>query len=190
MRAARGRRHFKVDEPRRRPRLSLRHTDQPMEGRRSMAGIGLNPGVLIVFEGLDKAGKSTQVDLLRDRLVEGTAAFPHMPSGDTAFTQGIYRLLEDHRPQSGLAQQLAHLACHCENVPAILDSLSLKGVVLDRWWWSTMAYGWYTGAVAQAGVSESTFRELIGAIWDRVQPDVIFLFLAAREEDPNNASGV
>ena len=53
-----------------------------------------------------------------------------------------------------------------------------------------MAYGWYTGAVTQAGVSESTFRELIGAIWDRVQPSVIFLFLAAREEDPNNASGV
>lgn len=155
-----------------------------------MDQIRVSPGALIVFEGLDKAGKSTQVDLLRSRIIRGTAAFPHMPSGETVFTKGVYRLLEDHPPQSGLAKQLAHLACHCENVPAILEALRTKGVVLDRWWWSTMAYGWYSGDVSQTGLSESAFRELIRAIWEPAIASVVFLFLSAREDDPNNASGV
>lgn len=161
-----------------------------MDMENDMEQIRVSPGALIVFEGLDKAGKSTQVDLLRSRIIPGTAAFPHMPSGTTAFTQGVYRMLEDHAPQSGLAKQLAHLACHCENVPAILETLRTHGVVLDRWWWSTMAYGWYSGDVSKAGLSESTFRELIRTIWEPVIASVVFLFLSAREDDPNNASGV
>jgi dTMP kinase len=152
--------------------------------------IRVNPGALIVFEGLDKAGKSTQVDLLRSRIIPGTAAFPHMPSGETAFTQGVYHLLDDYPPQTGLAKQLAHLACHCENVPAILEALRTQGVVLDRWWWSTMAYGWYSGDVLQAGLSEAAFRELIRTIWEPLIASVVVLFLSAREDDPNNASGV
>lgn len=155
-----------------------------------MKQIRVRPGVLIVFEGLDKAGKSTQVDLFRRTLVQGTADFPHMPSGETAFTRGVYRLLEDHPPRSGLGRQLAHLSCHCENVPGILVSLDTKAVVLDRWWWSTMAYGWFSGEVPAADLSEAAFRELVQKIWEPITASVIFLFLSTREEDPNNASGV
>lgn len=155
-----------------------------------MKQIRVRPGALIVFEGLDKAGKSTQVDLFRRHIVPGTAAFPHMPSGDTAFTQGVYRLLEDHPPRSGLARQLAHLSCHCENVPGILAYLDTQAVVLDRWWWSTMAYGWFSGDVPATGLSEPAFDELVRTIWGPVTASIVFLFLSAREEDPNNASGV
>lgn len=143
-----------------------------------------------MFEGLDKAGKSTQVDLFRDSIVAGTADFPHMPSGYTAFTQGVYRLLEDHPPRSGLGRQLAHLSCHCENVPGILASLDTHAVVLDRWWWSTMAYGWFSGDVPATGLSEPAFGELVRTIWRPVTASIVFLFLSAREADPNNASGV
>lgn len=155
-----------------------------------MDPIQVNPRALIVFEGLDKAGKSTQVELLRRRTAEGSATFPHMPSGETAFTQGVYRLLEDHPPRSGLGKQLAHLACHCENVPSIVEALGSKGVVLDRWWWSTMAYGWYSGAIPVTGLSEAAFLELIRAIWAPVVPSVVFFFVSPHEEDPNNVSGV
>lgn len=157
---------------------------------RDMDQVRVRPGALVVFEGLDKAGKSTQVDLFRRSIVPGTAAFPHMPSGDTAFTQGVYRLLEDHPPRSGLGRQLAHLSCHCENVPGILAALDKQAVVLDRWWWSTMAYGWFSGDVPATGLSEPAFRELIRTIWGPVRASIVFLFLSAREEDPNNASGV
>jgi dTMP kinase len=75
------------------------------------------------------------------RAAPGTAAFAHMPSGTTAFTKGVYALLEHHPPESGLGKQLAHLACHCENMPVLLENSRPKALALDRWWWSTIAYG-------------------------------------------------
>lgn len=150
----------------------------------------LSPGSVVIFEGLDKAGKSTQIDLLKARTLSGEAVFAHMPSGSTAFTKGLYDLLENHPPSSGLGRQLAHLACHCENMPGLVEAATSRALVLDRWWWSTMAYGWYGGDVPAAGISGAVFRELIGRIWAPVTPSIIFLFLTPREEDPNNVDGV
>jgi dTMP kinase len=152
--------------------------------------LNLAPGTLVVFEGLDKAGKSTQFDRLKARAAPGTAAFAHMPSGTTAFTKGVYALLENHPPESGLGKQLAHLACHCENMPDLLENSRSKALVLDRWWWSTIAYGWYGEAVPKSGISESTFRNLVSAIWAPLTASILFLFLTPRQEDPNNVVGV
>lgn len=42
----------------------------------------LRPGVIVVFEGLDATGKSTQLALLQGRLTgEPRPVFAHMPSG-------------------------------------------------------------------------------------------------------------
>jgi dTMP kinase len=114
----------------------------------------LRPGALVVLEGLDRTGKSTQ----RNRLAELTWAnptpvFTHMPSGLTSLTADIYHLTEKAVIQSAWARQLLHLACHAENMPAIADARNHGGVVLDRWWWSTVAYGWYAGQLATAGVT-------------------------------------
>lgn len=55
--------------------------------------IRLAPGSVVVFEGLDKAGKSTQLDLLKaNTSAEGTL-FTHMPSGLTPFTTQPLRAL-------------------------------------------------------------------------------------------------
>lgn len=150
----------------------------------------LSPRSVVVFEGLDKAGKSTQLELLKAGVEKECASFAHMPSGWTAFTQGLYRVLENDPPSSGLARQLAHLACHCENMPELVQAAESRTLVLDRWWWSTMAYGWYGGDVAQAGISEAAFRELIGRIWAPITASIVFLFLTPHEEDPNNIDGV
>jgi thymidylate kinase len=65
-----------------------------------------------------------------------------------------------------------------------------RGLFLDRWWWSTVAYGWYGGHLAQAGLAESTFFGLIESIWSSQQADVVFLFLTPFESDNLNREEV
>jgi thymidylate kinase len=161
----------------------------------ALQGVALRPGAVVVFEGLDKAGKSTQLDRLKRQADPTTAVFAHMPSGRGLpdahrFTDGVYDLLENHAPVSGLGRQLAHLACHCEHVPTLVDAARSKGLVLDRWWWSTLAYGWYGRAVQDSGITETTFRDLIATVWEPIQASIIFLFLTPREIDANNVAGV
>jgi thymidylate kinase len=101
-----------------------------------LLAVGVRPGTLIVFEGLDKAGKSAQASAVL-RIAKPETLLPaHMPEGFTEFTNGVYELLEDpdRRPSSGVARQLAHLACHAESIPRILEALESRAVRLDRWW--------------------------------------------------------
>lgn len=151
-------------------------------------------GAVIVFEGLDQTGKSTQLSRLRSSVDAGSTVFAHMPSGFTTFTQRVYRALEgetpDEKPTSGLAQQLAHLACHAESVPDLKRAAEERSLILDRWWWSTLAYGWYGGSAKQSGLPESSFKELIDTIWSPIKPSIVFVFLEPHHLDLNNAPGV
>lgn len=148
----------------------------------------LRQGCLVVLEGLDKAGKTTQFERLQDRLTPDAVTFAHMPTGFTPFTRTIRQLLEEpgSRPTSGLAQQLAHLACHAEAQAALRGSLVTGAVVLDRWWWSTLAYGWFGGPVEASGMPEEVFERLISSVWDGIDAQVVFVFGSAHEEDANN----
>jgi dTMP kinase len=154
--------------------------------------LALRRGTVVVFEGLDKAGKSTQLDLLRAVLDPSKVVFAHMPSGFTEFTRTVYKALEsrDERPTSGLSQQLAHLACHAESIESLREAAESKSLVLDRWWWSTLAYGWFGGSVEQSGLSIQNFRELIDAIWKPIHSSLNFVFLEPYQIDGNNNEGV
>jgi dTMP kinase len=158
----------------------------------SHATLALDPGVCIVFEGLDRTGKSTQLGLLRAALAPDSVVFAHMPSGFVPFTRRVYEALEaeGEKPSSGLAQQLAHLACHAESIGQLVEATKSKSLVLDRWWWSTLAYGWYGGSVEQSGLSQESFRDLIAAIWSPVTPSAVFVFLEPHQLDSNNNQGV
>lgn len=161
-------------------------------GGMSETKLAINPGVSVVFEGLDRTGKTTQRELLRDVLAPETVVFAHMPSGFVPFTGRVYDALEakGEKPASGLAQQLAHLACHAESIERLVEVTESKALVLDRWWWSTLAYGWYGGSVEQSGLSEKSFLDLIGTIWSPVTPSVVFVFLEPHQLDSNNNQGV
>lgn len=124
-----------------------------------------------------------------------------MPSGFTGFTGGVYALLEDQdtQPTDLLARQLAHLACHSESMPTLATKAKSGALVLDRWWWSTLAYGWYGRGKVDLGIDERTFRTLTEAIWAPLfteaiwaplSADVVFLFRHAYEADSNNVDGV
>jgi dTMP kinase len=152
----------------------------------------LRRGSVVVFEGLDKAGKSSQLDLLRDILDPSSVLFAHMPSGQRPFTRTVYDVLEDNnkRPISGLSIQLAHLSCHAESMEDLKLAVDSKALVLDRWWWSTLAYGWFGGSVEQSGISLGSFRELIDVIWSPITPALNFVFLEPHQVDSNNNEGV
>jgi thymidylate kinase len=151
----------------------------------------LRPESLIVFEGLDRSGKSTQ----RRRLEEldwtpYSPTFTHLPSGETVLTQEIYRLMEDQAISSGLARQLLHLACHAENIAAIATARRTRGVLLDRWWWSTVAYGWYGAHLRDGGLTEDAFFGVIDAVWSAQPADLVFLFMTPYENDLSNRDDV
>jgi dTMP kinase len=151
----------------------------------------LRPGSLIVFEGLDRSGKSTQIKRLSalDWAVPGPA-FTHMPSGMTDLTRNIYSLTETSQISSPLARQLLHIACHAENIDSIADARARRGLFLDRWWWSTVAYGWHGAGLAGSGLDESVFFGLIESVWSAQQADAVFLFMTPHEGDPLNREAV
>lgn len=156
-----------------------------------MTELLLSPGSLVVFEGLDRAGKSTQIESLSmlDWITPGPS-FTHMPSGMTELTKNIYSITEHQKISSSLARQLLHLSCHAENMSALADARTRRGLFLDRWWWSTVAYGWYGGHLAQASLPQSVFFGLIESIWSSQPASVIFLFLKPFERDKLNRDEV
>lgn len=163
-----------------------------MSSNPSPGALRLRAGSVIVFEGIDKAGKSTQLERMKRAIDPVSTTFAHMPSGFSDFTAGVYALLEDKRtaPTAPLAQQLTHLACHSESMTTLVDKATHGALVLDRWWWSTLAYGWYFKGEDTLGIDERTFRALIETVWAPIHADVVFLFLHAYAADSNNADAI
>jgi dTMP kinase len=156
-----------------------------------MTSLQLRPGSLIVFEGLDRSGKSTQIKQMSALdWARPAPGFIHMPSGMTDLTRNIYSLTEKNQISSPLARQLLHMACHAENIGPIADARARHGLFLDRWWWSTVAYGWYGGGLVGSGLNESVFFGLIESVWSAQQADVVFLFMAPHESDRLNKDEV
>lgn len=56
----------------------------------SPSHLTLTAGSVVVFEGLDKAGKSTQLDRMKQAIDPASTTFVHMPSGFSGFTTGVY----------------------------------------------------------------------------------------------------
>ncbi len=150
----------------------------------------LKAGSVVVFEGLDRPGKSTQLARMREVIDTAGATFARMPSAFSDFTARLHRVLEDAPPTSPLARQLTHLACHSEAMPTLVEFTVGGALVLDRWWWSTLAYGWYGRGETDLGIDEHTFRDVIDRIWTPIRADVVFLFLHACAADSNNVDGV
>lgn len=155
-----------------------------------MTELYFQPGSLVVFEGLDRSGKSTQIKRLSMLdWVTPKPKFTHMPSGMKALTESIYSLTEHENIASPLTRQLLHLACHAENIVSIADARTQHGLFLDRWWWSTVAYGWFAGHLS-ANMSKSAFFGVIESIWSSQPADVLFLFMTPFERDELNRDEV
>ena len=148
----------------------------------------LKTGKLIVFEGLDGTGKSTQLRRFEkscedpdygDPLYEPMPMFTHQPSGATGLGPKIYKLTEkvDWRKASPVTRQLLHLAAHNEHyLNDIIPALATTSVFMDRCWWSAMAYG-YRDEIADMLTWEQ-FMTMVQLPTHGIMPDVVYLFLS------------
>lgn len=148
------------------------------------------PGSLAVFEGLDRAGKTTQLLKLSGMDWEHAPAEAHMPSGVAGSTNDIYEVTEARKQDEPLAVQLLHLAAHVINMPNLMELRVQHGLLLDRCGWSTLAYGGFGEGMESVGVSPSTFTDLVHGIWSQLKPDVVFLFDRPFDLDVANTSVV
>jgi thymidylate kinase len=138
-------------------------------------------GRLIIFEGPDESGKTTLSKQLTAALeARGQKclwlAFPgHEPN---TLGAEIYALHHDPRfaTAPALSVQLLHVAAHVEAIRLrILPALRAgTWVVLDRYWWSTLAYGLLAN-VDPAALSLALKIERLE--WGSVRPALAFLFV-------------
>lgn len=140
------------------------------------------PGQLFIFEGPDGMGKTT----LSHRLVEWLTSVgqPTLYVSSPGRLDGtLGKLVYDihHNPQHyGLrkvlpvANQLLHIAAHIDALhTSIIPALeSGTNVVMDRFWWSTIAYG------KVGGIDAESIRLMINLElhhWSTYRPTAIFL---------------
>jgi dTMP kinase len=130
-------------------------------------------GRFITFEGIDGAGKSTQIAFvdrwLRDR---GVDALLTREPGGTAVGESLRELIL-HRPMQPRTETLLMFAARCEHVLVVIEPALAAGrwVLCDRFTDATYAY--------QSGgrrVPEADVAALERWVHPRLQPDLTFLF--------------
>jgi len=141
----------------------------------------MNRPRLIVFEGVDAAGKSTvSAEFLKRLLNQGEAAKRLTFPGRDPGTLGnlVYQLHHDPLSQgverlSPASLQALHIAAHLDAIETVIAPTLEAGetVIPDRYWCSTWVYGIVGGA------NPLVLRELIAAersAWGRWQPGIVF----------------
>ena len=103
------------------------------------------PGLFLSFEGMDGSGKTTQMQLLIDRLRgDGFDVLESAEPGGTPIGRQIRRILLDGANQelSNRAELLLYFACRAQNVEEWIRPALAAGriVVSDRYTDSTLAY--------------------------------------------------
>lgn len=139
-------------------------------------------GKLFVFEGADGVGKTTIAEEVSRKLTEtGTDVLTLSFPGREQKTLGelVYKLhhnLQDFEINdlSPISLQALHVAAHIDNIetrirPALAEG---KTVILDRYWWSTIAYG------VASGINLDLLESIVAlekTVWGNIRPEVIFL---------------
>jgi len=134
------------------------------------------PGRLLIFEGLDGAGKSTQVQLLAGWLREhGQQVLITAEPGGTPLGKQLEQLLKHGRGEapSARAEALLFFAARADHVDRVLRPALAAGtwVLCDRFSFSTLAYqGWGHGLDVDALAAADAYAR------DGLQPDRVFYF--------------
>ena len=139
-------------------------------------------GRFLTFEGIDGAGKSSQiaavVDRLRDRRIEVVQS---REPGGTPLGEKLRELLM-HEPMHLETEALLMFAARREHLAGLIEPALAAGkwVVSDRFSDATYAY-----QVGGRGLDPEKFATLEQWVHPRLQPDLTFLF----DLDPATAAG-
>ena len=149
---------------------------------------------LIVFEGLDNLGKTTQINLLKRVLPQESFVFTSCPGGSETALH-VRAILANEKARDTMAREtevLLYAASHSEAthgriIPALEEG---KSVVCDRYVHSALAY---QGGLKD--VPEETLLILHEKFCNNLQPDIIFYFFGEQykntsEDNPGGYDGL
>lgn len=136
------------------------------------------PGLFVTFEGVEGAGKTTQIARLRAHLEQAgrSVCVTREPGGD-AVAEGIRRLLLS-REMTPRAELLLFLAARAQNVEQVIrPQLDVGGIVLcDRFTDSSLAYQGHARGLGRDAVANLNSFAVNG-----VTPDLTILLDLAPE---------
>ena len=128
----------------------------------------------VLFEGIDRAGKSTQIALLRQKFPE--ALITKEPGG-TKLGERLRELILHTQNPSPYAELFMFLADRAEHIAKVIKPNSDKLIVSDRGYISGIAY-----AAQKVDLSIDELRHLNEVAMQGVWPDkIIFLELSPEE---------
>ncbi len=138
-------------------------------------------GKFITFEGIDGAGKSTQIDALCEFLkAQGIEVVRTREPGGTPLAEKIRALLL-HEPMQVLTETILFFASRAEHIADVIEPALSRGawVVSDRFTDATFAY-----QVGAKGESAQVVETLEAMVQKGLQPDCTLLF----DLDPEKAA--
>ena len=147
----------------------------------------MRSGLLIVFEGFEGAGKTTQLKLLTERLrAEGMKVLPLREPGGTPLGDSIRAILLDPGQKiSPATEALLFMASRAELVPQQIDPALARGVVvlMDRFFLSTYAYQIYGRGLPEAEIRSANALAVGGLV-----PDLTIVLEISATEGMDRAS--
>jgi dTMP kinase len=150
--------------------------------------IKMKKGFIIAFEGIDGAGKKTQINLLNKNLIkEGYETFSiSFPSYDTEIGKIIKKILIGEISFNPYILQLLNTANRWEKLSIIKENLEKNKIVLiDRYIFSGIAYGIANGLPKKWVISleEGLPKPLITILLDIPAEEAIKRILKTKKPD-------
>ena len=166
----------------------LRFTGLRFTGRALVAG-GARAGLFVVFEGVEGAGKSTQMSLLSEWLRErGRHVVVTREPGGTAISEQVRHILLDPGSEGmdAKTEALLFAAARAQHVAAVIrPALDANSVVVsDRYIDSSIAY---QGVVR--GLGEEDVLRLNAWATDELLPDLVILLHLDSDVGLNRSAG-
>lgn len=126
--------------------------------------------MFVTFEGLDGSGKTTQVELLRERLEsDGREVVTAREPGGTALGEELRRLVLHESEMTPWAEALLYVAARAELVAEVVRPALARGadVLLDRYVDSSIAYQGVGRGLGFEEVLELNLNAVGGLLPDR-----------------------
>lgn len=149
----------------------------------------MNKSLFITFEGIDGAGKSTQIAMLKEYLEsKGCKVLLTREPGGSNIGNSIRGILLDksNTAMSPLAELLLYYADRAQHISEVIVPALEDGycVICDRYFDSSYAY-----QLAGRRLDDSVLDTLNQMVVDTHMPDITFLMDLSLEESINRVSG-
>jgi len=130
--------------------------------------------VYVLFEGVDRAGKSTQIELLQSALADLIVT---KEPGATPLGQKIRQILLHEASPSALAELFLFLADRAEHIQKVIKPNKNRIIISDRGYLSGIAY-----AHVKSGIDLEQLIDLNRLAMQGVEPDLIVFFSLTPQE--------